>query len=115
MLSNSTPNGQGDLLVILKDLSGVIEGTMHHNIFNNDENRVKTGIGAVVILQNVSVGRFNMKSKYLNITARNIVKIIGVNSMIAGYEPTVAATTDEKKEEGTPSYEYEIVPESDDE
>ncbi|CAN8288444.1 unnamed protein product [Cochlearia groenlandica] len=97
MLSNSTPNGQGDLLVTLKDPSGVIEGTMHHNIFNYDENRVQTGIGAVVILQNVFVGRFNMMSKYLNITARNIVKIIGVNSMIAGYEPTVAATTDEKK------------------
>ncbi|CAN8243103.1 unnamed protein product [Cochlearia groenlandica] len=75
MLSNASPNGQGDLLVTLKDPSGIIEGTMHHNILNNEEYRVNTGVGAVVILKNVYVTRFNMNSKYLNITERNVVKV----------------------------------------
>ena len=77
MIKSCTPNILGDLTVTLKDVSGVMSGTIHHKVVNDERFENKFVVGAVLILHNVSV--FSPKQSgnhYLNITLRNVVKVI---------------------------------------
>ncbi|PWA77256.1 hypothetical protein CTI12_AA226900 [Artemisia annua] len=76
IIKSCTPNVLGDLTVTLKDVSGLISGTMHHKVVNDERFENKMVVGAVLILHNVSL--FSPKqsgNQYLNITLRNVVKV----------------------------------------
>ncbi|PWA96534.1 hypothetical protein CTI12_AA027940 [Artemisia annua] len=76
IIKSCTPNVLGDLTVTLKDVSGLMSGTIHHKVLNDERFEKKMVVGTVLILHNVSV--FSPKQSgnhYLNITIRNIVKV----------------------------------------
>nr|GEV58351.1 hypothetical protein [Tanacetum cinerariifolium] len=62
--------------VTLKDLSGMISGTVHHKILKDEFYRTSIGVGAVLILRNVLVFSPKSSDHYLNITLKNMVKVI---------------------------------------
>ncbi|GKD97312.1 transposase, MuDR, MULE transposase domain protein, partial [Tanacetum coccineum] len=66
-----TPNALGDLTVTLKDLSGIISGTIYYKVLTDDRFSKAITVGAALILHNVSV--FSPKQStyhYLNITKK---------------------------------------------
>ena len=76
IIKSCTPNVLGDLTVTLKDVSGLMSGTIHHKVLNDERFEKKMVVGTVLILHNVSV--FSPKQSgnhYLNITIRNVVKV----------------------------------------
>ncbi|GKB65522.1 hypothetical protein Tco_0921708 [Tanacetum coccineum] len=71
-----TLNALGDLTVTLKDLSGIISGTIHYKVLTEDSFAKAITVGVALILHNVSV--FSPKQlthHYLNITKKNTVKV----------------------------------------
>ncbi|GJW13604.1 transposase, MuDR, MULE transposase domain protein [Tanacetum coccineum] len=71
-----TLNALGDLTVTLKDLFGIISGTIHYKVFMEEIFAKAITVGASLILHNVSV--FSPKQSthhYLNITKKNMVKV----------------------------------------
>ncbi|GJT35534.1 transposase, MuDR, MULE transposase domain protein [Tanacetum coccineum] len=76
VIKSCTPNALGDLTVTLKDLSGIISGTIHYKVLIEDRFTKAITVGASLILHNVSV--FSPKQSthhYLNITKKNMVKV----------------------------------------
>ncbi|GJW40763.1 hypothetical protein Tco_0066608 [Tanacetum coccineum] len=76
VIKSCTPNALGDLTVTLKDLSGIISGTIHYKVLIKERLAKAFTIGAALILHNVSV--FSPKQSnhhYLNITKKNMVKV----------------------------------------
>ncbi|GJW15164.1 hypothetical protein Tco_0019297 [Tanacetum coccineum] len=76
VIKSCTPNALGDLTVTLKDLSGIISGTIHYKVLIEDRFTKAITVGAALILHNVSV--FSPKQSthhYLNITKKNMVKV----------------------------------------
>ena len=76
IIKSCTPNVLGDLTVTMKDVSGLMSGTIHHKVLNDERFEKKMVVGTVLILNNVSV--FSPKQSgnhYLNITIRNVVKV----------------------------------------
>nr|GEV77892.1 hypothetical protein [Tanacetum cinerariifolium] len=55
VIKSCTSNILGDLTVTLKDLLGIISGTMHYKVLNDEGYRKAISVGAVLILRNVSV------------------------------------------------------------
>nr|GEW30835.1 hypothetical protein [Tanacetum cinerariifolium] len=85
VIKSCTPNMLGDLTVTLKDLSGIISGTIHYKFLNDEVYGKAISVGVVLILRNVSVFSPKSSGLYLNITLKNIVKVFhkntsGVNS-----------------------------------
>ncbi|GKD42048.1 GPCR kinase [Tanacetum coccineum] len=68
-------NVTGDLTVTMKDLSGIIHGTIHHKFIVEGGYGKDIFIGAALILANVSVFSLKPSMHYLNITMRNVVKV----------------------------------------
>ncbi|GKE17243.1 hypothetical protein Tco_1424820 [Tanacetum coccineum] len=71
-----TPNTLGDLTVTLKDLSGIISGTIHYKVLTEERFAKTITVGEALILHNVSV--FSPKQSthhYLNITKKNMIKV----------------------------------------
>nr|GEU59933.1 putative reverse transcriptase domain-containing protein [Tanacetum cinerariifolium] len=75
VIKSCTPNMLGDLTVTLKDLSGMIYGTIHYKVLNDEVYGKAISVGAVLILRNVSVFSPKLSGHYLNITLKNIVKV----------------------------------------
>nr|GEW23942.1 hypothetical protein [Tanacetum cinerariifolium] len=76
VIMSCTPNTLGDLIVTLKDPSGIMGGTIHYKVSEKEESYAKSiNVGAVLILRNVSVLTLKPSNHYLNITLRNIVKV----------------------------------------
>ncbi|PWA44199.1 hypothetical protein CTI12_AA527120 [Artemisia annua] len=76
IIKSCTPNVLGDLTVTLKDVSGLISGTIHHKVLADKILAKALTVGAVLVLKNISV--FSPKQSgrhYLNITIRNMVKV----------------------------------------
>nr|GEU89762.1 hypothetical protein [Tanacetum cinerariifolium] len=61
--------------VTLKDLSGIIFGTIHYRVLNDDVYGKAISVGAVLILHNVPVFSPKSSGLYLNLTLKNIVKV----------------------------------------
>nr|GEV96830.1 hypothetical protein [Tanacetum cinerariifolium] len=70
VIKSCTPNMLGDLTVTLKDLSGVISGTSHYKVLNDEVYGKAISVGAVLILRNVSVFSLKSSGHYLNITLK---------------------------------------------
>ncbi|GJY90803.1 transposase, MuDR, MULE transposase domain protein [Tanacetum coccineum] len=75
VIKSCTPNMLGDLTVTLKDLSGIISGTIHHKVLKDEVYGKAISVGAVLILRNVSVFSPKSSGHYLNITLKNMVKV----------------------------------------
>ncbi|PWA46938.1 hypothetical protein CTI12_AA504110 [Artemisia annua] len=75
IIKSCTPNVLGDLNVTLKDVSGLISGTIHHKVVDDLRFEKKFTVGAVLILKNVSVFSPKQSVHYLNITIKNVVEV----------------------------------------
>nr|GEZ83491.1 transposase, MuDR, MULE transposase domain protein [Tanacetum cinerariifolium] len=64
-----------DLNVIMKDLSDIIPGTIHHKVIGDGDYEKDITVGAAIILANFSVFTPKPSKHYLNITMRNVVKV----------------------------------------
>ncbi|GKB77280.1 putative reverse transcriptase domain-containing protein [Tanacetum coccineum] len=76
-----TPNALGALTVTLKDLSGIIFGTIHYKVLTDERFSNAITVGAALIFHNVSI--FSPKQSthhYLNITKKNMVKVFHKDS-----------------------------------
>lgn len=76
MIKSCTLNVLGDLTVTLKDVSGLLSGTIHHKVLEDELFAKVLTVGSVLVLKNVSV--FSPKQSdrnYLNITIRNLVRV----------------------------------------
>nr|GEV16909.1 GPCR kinase [Tanacetum cinerariifolium] len=75
MGSLTNPNVTGYLIVTLKDLSGIIHGTICHKVIDEDGYGKEINVGAALILTNVLVFSLKSSMHYLNITMRNVLKV----------------------------------------
>ncbi|GJV47464.1 hypothetical protein Tco_1437676 [Tanacetum coccineum] len=55
VIKSCTPNALGDLTVTLKDLSGIIFGTIHYKVLTEERFTKAITVGAALILHNVSI------------------------------------------------------------
>nr|GEW32894.1 hypothetical protein [Tanacetum cinerariifolium] len=75
IVKSCSSNVLGDLNVTMKDLSGIIPGTIHQKVIGDDGYEKDITVGAAMILANVSVFNPKPSEHYLNITKRNVVKV----------------------------------------
>ncbi|GKB02083.1 hypothetical protein Tco_0830127 [Tanacetum coccineum] len=68
-------NALGDLNVTMKDLSGIVRGTVHYKVLDVGSYRKDITVGAAMILANVSVFTPKPSEHYLNIIKKNVVKV----------------------------------------
>ncbi|MED6156033.1 hypothetical protein PIB30_010959 [Stylosanthes scabra] len=76
VIKSCTANGFGDMMVTLKDPTGTISASVHHETFSDGEFRKDITVGSVLVLQKVAVFAPTRSTCYLNITLRNILKNI---------------------------------------
>ncbi|CAH2036132.1 unnamed protein product [Thlaspi arvense] len=76
IVKTCTPNGLGDVMVTLKDPTGTIDASVHRKVISESEFGRDIRVGAVVILNKVAVCAPSRSSRYLNITLKNISKVI---------------------------------------
>ncbi|XP_020870686.1 uncharacterized protein LOC9330180 [Arabidopsis lyrata subsp. lyrata] len=76
IVKTCTPNGLGDVMVTLKDPTGTIDASVHRKVISESEFGRDIRVGAVVILKQVAVCAPSRLSTYLNITLKNISKVI---------------------------------------
>ncbi|CAM8927778.1 unnamed protein product [Rhodiola kirilowii] len=80
MIKTCTPNGFGDFMVTLKDPSGTISASIHRSVVIEGNHGSELSVGAVLVLQKVSI--FAPRAEYyLNIVAKNVVKIFPKDSV----------------------------------
>ncbi|MED6124654.1 hypothetical protein PIB30_061006 [Stylosanthes scabra] len=75
VIKSCTANGFGDMMVTLKDPTGTISASVHHEAFSDGEFRKDITVGSVLVLQKVAVFAPTRSTCYLNITLRNILKV----------------------------------------
>ncbi|GJV34994.1 zf-CCHC domain-containing protein [Tanacetum coccineum] len=68
-------NMLGDLTVTMKDLLGIIPGTIHYKVISEGGYGNDITVEAAMILANVSVFSPKPSMHYLNITRKNVVKV----------------------------------------
>ncbi|MED6173504.1 hypothetical protein PIB30_060114 [Stylosanthes scabra] len=74
-IKSCTANAFGDMMVTLKDPTGSISASVHHEVFSNGEFKKDITVGSVLVLQKVAVFAPTRSSCYLNITLHNILKV----------------------------------------
>ncbi|GKC68414.1 reverse transcriptase domain-containing protein [Tanacetum coccineum] len=77
-----SPNMLGNLNVTLKDLSGIILGTIHYKVLDVGSYEKDITIGAAMILANVSVFTHKPSQYYLNITMRNVIEVFRKDTVL---------------------------------
>ncbi|GJR53746.1 hypothetical protein Tco_1404267 [Tanacetum coccineum] len=75
IVKSCSSNMIGDLTLTMKDLSGTIPGTIHHNVIGEGGYGNDIIVGAVLILANVLVFSPKPSMHYINITMRIVVKV----------------------------------------
>ncbi|GJS56523.1 homeobox-leucine zipper protein HDG11 [Tanacetum coccineum] len=92
IIKSCTSNALSDLIVTLKDLSGINPGTIHHKVINEEGYGKDITVRSALILANVSIFSLTLSMHYLNITLRNMVKVfhkdtfLGNGSGVGGSE-----------------------------
>ncbi|GKC29843.1 copia protein [Tanacetum coccineum] len=77
IITSCKPNVLGDMNVTLKDPSGTTSGTIHYKVLSSEDGYAKDiKVGSALILRNVSVFCDKSKNYALNITIKNLVKIM---------------------------------------
>ncbi|GKC37300.1 GPCR kinase, partial [Tanacetum coccineum] len=75
IVKSCSPNVIGDLTLTIKDLSGIIHGTIHYKVIDEGRYGKDITVGASLILANVSVFSPRPLVHYLKITMINVVKV----------------------------------------
>lgn len=75
VVKSCAPNALGDLMVVLKDPTGTVSGTIHHKVLTEGDFGKGSFVGSVLVLHKVSVFSPSRSAHYLNITKRNMVKV----------------------------------------
>ncbi|XP_020574866.1 uncharacterized protein LOC110020924 [Phalaenopsis equestris] len=76
IVKSCTPNGLGDLFITLKDPTGTIGAAIHRKVLSEGQNCGEISVGCVLILKQVVALCPAHYSCYLNITVKNVVKLI---------------------------------------
>ncbi|GJX44196.1 copia protein [Tanacetum coccineum] len=77
------PNVLGDMNVTLKDPSGTTFGTIHYKVLSSEDGYAKDiKVGPALILRNVFVFCDKPKNYALNMTIKNLVKIIKKDTVV---------------------------------
>nr|GEY99776.1 hypothetical protein [Tanacetum cinerariifolium] len=78
VVKSYTPNSLRDMTVTLKDPTSTIGGTIHYKVFQNEDDGYAKSIkvGYVLILRNFSAWTPKPSQNYLNITIKNIIKLL---------------------------------------
>nr|GEY80167.1 hypothetical protein [Tanacetum cinerariifolium] len=74
IVKSCSPNALGDLNMTLKDLSGILHGTINYKVLDVGSYGKDINVGAVMILANISVFTPKPSKRYLNITKRNVLR-----------------------------------------
>ncbi|GKE26410.1 copia protein [Tanacetum coccineum] len=83
IITSCKPNVLGDMNVTLKDPSGTTSGTIHYKVLSSEDGYAKDiKVGSALILRNVSVFCDKSKNYALNITIKNLVKIIKKDTVV---------------------------------
>lgn len=91
IIKSCTSNGLGGMMVTLKDPTGTIDASIHHGVISEGNFGKDISVGAVLILQKVAVFSPTRFVYVLNVTRRNVVKVISKDSgpLIKHNNPTV--------------------------
>ncbi|KAM0929822.1 hypothetical protein ACQ4PT_001350 [Festuca glaucescens] len=81
MVTMCTPNGFGDLMLNMKDPSGTIDASVHKKVLTNENISKGLSVGSVIILKQVAVLRPSNTVCYLNVTQKNIEKVLKKDSV----------------------------------
>ncbi|GKF48364.1 GPCR kinase [Tanacetum coccineum] len=81
IVKSCSPNALGDLIVTMKDLSGIIPETIHNKVIGEGSYENDITVGAALILANVFVFLPKPSMHYLNITKKNVVKVFRKNTV----------------------------------
>ncbi|KAM0867506.1 hypothetical protein ACQ4PT_041959 [Festuca glaucescens] len=81
MVTMCTPNGFGDLMLNMKDPSGTIDASVHKKVLSNENISKGLSVGSVIILKQVAVLRPSNTVCYLNVTQKNIEKVLKKDSV----------------------------------
>ncbi|XP_037423998.1 uncharacterized protein LOC119288491 [Triticum dicoccoides] len=76
-----TPNGYGDLMLNLKDPSGTIDASVHKKVLSNENLSKGLSVGSVIVLKQVAVLRPSSTVCYLNVTQKNVEKVLQNDSV----------------------------------
>ncbi|GKA65178.1 zf-CCHC domain-containing protein [Tanacetum coccineum] len=82
IIKSCSPNVLGDLTVTMKDLSGTIPRIVHHKVIGKGGYEKDITVGAALILANVLVFSPKPSMHYLNITMRNVVKVVSKDTVL---------------------------------
>ncbi|KAK9106048.1 hypothetical protein Scep_022892 [Stephania cephalantha] len=80
VVKSCAPNGFGDLIVTLKDPTGTVGASIHRNVVTGSDFGKDISVGCVLILQKVVVFSTSRSAHNLNVTLRNVVKVVGKDS-----------------------------------
>nr|GEU81431.1 hypothetical protein [Tanacetum cinerariifolium] len=75
-------NALGNLTVTMKDLSGIIPGTIHQKVIGEGGYGKDITVGAALILANVSIFSPKPSMHYFNITKKNVVKVFRKDTVL---------------------------------
>nr|GEW47379.1 hypothetical protein [Tanacetum cinerariifolium] len=75
IIKSCSLNALGDLKVTVKDLSGILPGSIHYKVINERGYEKEIIVESAIILANVSVFSPNPSMHYLNITKKNVIKV----------------------------------------
>ncbi|CAM0911715.1 unnamed protein product [Alopecurus aequalis] len=76
-----TPNGFGDIILNLKDPSGTIDASVHKKVLSNENLSKSLSVGSVIFLKQVAVLRPSNTVCYLNVTQKNVEKVLQKDSV----------------------------------
>ncbi|KAG0497321.1 hypothetical protein HPP92_002012 [Vanilla planifolia] len=76
IIKSCTPNGFGDLFVMLKDPTGTIDAVVHRKASLEEKIGGDISVGCILILEQVVAFSSDRSACYLNIMPRNVVKLI---------------------------------------
>ncbi|GJT82176.1 copia protein [Tanacetum coccineum] len=83
IITSCKPNVLGNMNVILKDPSGTMSGIIHYKVLSSEDGYAKDiKVGSALILRNVSVFCDKSKNHALNITIKNLIKIINKDTVV---------------------------------
>ncbi|GJV36596.1 homeobox-leucine zipper protein HDG11 [Tanacetum coccineum] len=92
------PNVIGDLIVTLKDLSGIIPSTIYHKVIDEGGYGKDITVGAALILANVLVFSPKPSIYYLNIIMRNVVKVFRKDTVSKSGSVVVCGNVTDQKD-----------------
>ncbi|PIA26572.1 hypothetical protein AQUCO_09100034v1 [Aquilegia coerulea] len=76
IVKSCSPNGLGDLIVTLKDPTGTVGANIHRKVLVKSGVGKDITVGSVLVLHKVAVFSPSPSAHYLNITLKNVVKVI---------------------------------------